>query len=234
MIKRPKDTTLQEAELWYMLITVRMICLVLQTVLGLRGMKVKSGIRQKEKITHEEDQGNPGPREHTVVYHSQGHSRMTVPTLIGERPLTSVCPLDLFSFHDLKTEACYILKQTTVQKILFLDIKTVSCTEGCLSIFSFQPGATFDMGGFSCHRWRAFHVSGLILIHFSVKKVNMKTNKQSLLQLKLNRHSHFSFHQCKSLVLLVKTAPANLKARANCQHCTNTEKCVKSACIWQN
>ena len=58
MIRWPKDTTLPEAEQRYMLITVRMIYLMLQTVLGLRGMKAISRIRQKKKITHEEDQGN--------------------------------------------------------------------------------------------------------------------------------------------------------------------------------
>lgn len=58
MIRWPEDTTPQEAEQWCVVITVHMICVMLQTIWGLRDVKAWSRIRQQEKIAHEEDQGN--------------------------------------------------------------------------------------------------------------------------------------------------------------------------------
>ena len=162
-----------------------------------------------------------------------GSQRSGCSTLIWQRPLASVCPLDLSSLCELKTKACH--KPSNTAKNLVPGYKNnLLCCEGCLSILSFQPGAMFNPSAFSFHGRRAFHFNGPILTRFCVKKVNLKANKQSLLQVKLSRYNHFSFHQCKSPVLLVKIAPANLKARANFQHCTNAQKCVKSAGIWWN
>lgn len=55
MIRWPKDTTPQEAEQWYVVITVLMICVMFQKFWGLRDMNVWSRLRQQEKIAHEED-----------------------------------------------------------------------------------------------------------------------------------------------------------------------------------
>lgn len=162
-------------------------------------------------------------RERTVVYHSQGHSTVAVHTLIRQRPLTSVSPLDLFSLCELKTKACHKLNQATLQKYLGPSYKIVSCTVRAASpSFHFNLEPHFNPSALSFHGRRAFHFNGLVLTCFCVKNLNLKANKQSLLQVQLSRYNHFSFYQWKSLVLLVKTAPANLKARANFQHCTNT------------